>query len=48
MIEALDITPSDPDVIALTASIYQAQGNLQEAAKLLSEVNAQSCTLRLP
>jgi tetratricopeptide (TPR) repeat protein len=38
----LDITPSDPDVIALTASIYQAQGNLQEAAKLLSEVNAQT------
>ena len=38
----LDITPSDPDVIALTASIYQAQGNLQEAAKLLSEVNAQA------
>ena len=38
----LDITPSDPDVIALTASIYQAQGNLQEAAKSLSEVNAQT------
>ena len=38
----LDITPSDPDVIALKASIYQAQGNLQEAAKLLSEVNAQT------
>jgi serine/threonine-protein kinase len=38
----LDITPSDPDVIASKASIYQAQGNLQEAAKLLSEVNAQT------
>ena len=39
---ALDITPNDPDVMALKASIYQAQGNLQEAAKLLSEVNAQT------
>ena len=38
----LDITPNDPDVMALKASIYQAQGNLQEAAKLLSEVNAQT------
>ena len=38
----LDITPNDPDVIASKASIYQAQGNLQEAAKLLSEVNAQT------
>jgi tetratricopeptide (TPR) repeat protein len=38
----LDITPNDPDVIASKAGIYQAQGNLQEAAKLLSEVNAQS------
>ena len=32
---ALDITPNDPDVMAAKASIYQAQGNLQEAAKLL-------------
>jgi tetratricopeptide (TPR) repeat protein len=38
----LDITPNDPDVIASKAGIYQAQGNLQEAVKLLSEVNAQS------
>jgi serine/threonine protein kinase/Tfp pilus assembly protein PilF len=36
---ALDITPYDPDVIAKKASIYQAQGNLQEAARLLSEIN---------
>ena len=36
---ALDITPNDPEVIAAKASIYQAQGNLEEAAKLLSEVN---------
>jgi serine/threonine protein kinase/Tfp pilus assembly protein PilF len=36
---ALDITPNDPDRIAAKASIYQAQGNLEEAAKLLSEIN---------
>jgi tetratricopeptide (TPR) repeat protein len=39
---ALDITPNDSDVMAYKAAIYQAQGNLQEAAKLLSEVNAQT------
>ena len=38
----LDITPNDPDIIAAKADIYQAQGNLQEAAKLLSEINAQT------
>ena len=38
---ALDITPNDPDVMASKASIYQAQGNLQEAARLLSETNGQ-------
>ena len=30
---ALDITPNDPDVMASKASIYQAQGNLEEAAR---------------
>ena len=39
---ALDITPNDPDAMALKARIYQAEGNLQEAAKLLSEINAQT------
>ena len=39
---ALDITPNDPDVIAPKASTYQAQGNLQEAAKWLVKVNAQT------
>ena len=29
----LDITPNDPDVMASKAKIYQAQGNLQEAAR---------------
>jgi serine/threonine-protein kinase len=35
---ALDIKPYDPDVMALKARIYQAQGNLQEAARFLSEI----------
>ena len=38
----LDITPNDPARLAEKAGIYQAEGNLQEAAKLLSEVNAQT------
>ena len=38
----LDITPDDPDVIQLKACIYQAQGNLQEAAGLLSGINEQT------
>jgi serine/threonine protein kinase/Tfp pilus assembly protein PilF len=38
----LDIMPNDPDVMATKARIYQAQGNLQEAAKFLSEINEQT------
>ena len=38
----LDITPNDADVMAAKASIYQAQGNLQEAASFLSEINQQT------
>src|SRR5262249_29730453 len=38
----LDISPNDPDVMAGKATIYQAEGNLQEAAKLLLEINAQT------
>jgi TolB-like protein/Tfp pilus assembly protein PilF len=38
----LDITPNDPDVMAYKAGIYQAQGNLPQAAKLLREVKAQT------
>ncbi len=38
---ALDITPNDLDVMASKASIYQAQGNLQQAARLLSEIPGQ-------
>jgi tetratricopeptide (TPR) repeat protein len=39
---ALDILPNDPDLIAVKASIYQARGNLPEAAKILSAINAQT------
>jgi TolB-like protein/Tfp pilus assembly protein PilF len=39
---ALDILPNELSVMALKASIYQAEGNLQEAAKLLVQVNAQT------
>jgi serine/threonine protein kinase/Tfp pilus assembly protein PilF len=38
----LDITPNDADVLAAKASIYQAQGNLQEAASFLLEINQQT------
>ena len=38
----LDITPNEPDVMAAKACIYQAQGNLQEAARLLSGINEQT------
>ncbi len=37
---ALDVQPNDPDVMAAKASFYQADGNLQEAAKLLPKVDA--------
>ena len=39
---ALDIRPTDPDVMAAKAGIYQAEGNLQEAARFLSEINWQT------
>ena len=38
----LEITPQDLDLITVKASIYQAEGNLQQAARLLSEIKAQS------
>lgn len=40
--QALDIRPNDPDVMANKAGIYQAQGNLQEAARFLTQINTQS------
>jgi TolB-like protein/Flp pilus assembly protein TadD len=39
---ALDILPNELYLMASKASIYQAEGNLQEAAKLLLHVNAQT------
>jgi serine/threonine-protein kinase len=35
---ALDTTPNDPGVMAAKVSIYQAQGNLQEAGGLVSQI----------
>ncbi len=40
--QVLDITPNDQEAMATKASIYQAQGNLQEAARLLSGINEQT------
>jgi TolB-like protein/Tfp pilus assembly protein PilF len=39
---ALHIVPNELSLMALKASIYQAEGNLQEAAKLLVQVNEQT------
>jgi serine/threonine protein kinase/Tfp pilus assembly protein PilF len=39
---ALDITPHDLNMIAEKAGVYQAEGNLEGAAKLLTQVNAQT------
>src|SRR5213596_2045220 len=38
----LDIVPNDTDTVALEAKIYQAEGNLEQAGKLLAGVNAQT------
>jgi len=38
----LDITPSNPAVIAGKAALYQAEGNLQEAARLLAAISTQT------
>jgi TolB-like protein/Tfp pilus assembly protein PilF len=39
---ALDVLPNDPALTAGKAAIYYTEGNLQEAAKLLVDVNAQT------
>ena len=39
---ALDIVPNDPDLMASKAGIYQAEGNLEEAANFLPEINGQT------
>jgi TolB-like protein/class 3 adenylate cyclase/predicted Zn-dependent protease len=38
----LDIVPNDPDTLAAKARIYQAEGNLEQAGKFLTGVNAQT------
>jgi serine/threonine-protein kinase len=38
----LDIVPNDPHTVASKAKIYQAEGNLEQAGKLLAGVNAQT------
>jgi len=38
----LDIVPNEPDTVAVEARIYQAEGNLEQAGKLLVGVNAQT------
>ena len=38
----LDIVPNDPNTVAFEAGIYQAEGNLEQAGKLLAGVNAQT------
>ena len=38
----LDILPNDPDTVASEAAIYQAEGNLEQAGKLLASLNTQS------
>ena len=39
---AFDIIPNDPDVMAKKASIYQAEGNLLEAARSLPEIDCKA------
>ena len=36
---ALDVIPNDPQLMALKANMYLAEGNLQESAKLVIDVN---------
>jgi len=38
----LDITPNNPTVIASKVTLHQAEGNLQEAARLLAAINEQT------
>jgi serine/threonine protein kinase/cytochrome c-type biogenesis protein CcmH/NrfG len=41
----LDIMPNDPEVMLGKVIVYQAQGNLQEAAKLLTGIDVQTAFL---
>jgi serine/threonine-protein kinase len=42
---ALDVISDDPELMALKAAMYQAEGNLQEAAKLLIDVNERTTSV---
>jgi tetratricopeptide (TPR) repeat protein len=42
---AVDVISDDPQLRALKADMYQAEGNLQEAAKLLIDVNEQTTSV---
>jgi TolB-like protein len=42
---ALDVVPNDPELMALNASMYQAEGNLQQSAKLLIDVNERTTSM---
>jgi TolB-like protein/Flp pilus assembly protein TadD len=44
---ALDVVPNDPELLALKASMYQAEGNLQESAKLLIDVNERTTSINV-
>ena len=39
---ALDIVPNEPNLMASKAGIYQAEGNLEQAGKFLSQINPQT------
>src|SRR6476469_2100435 len=39
---ALDIMPNEPNLMASKAGIYQAEGNLEQAAKFLLQINPQT------
>jgi TolB-like protein/Tfp pilus assembly protein PilF len=41
---ALDIVPNEPNLMASKAGIYQAEGNLEQAGKFLSQINAQTAS----
>src|SRR5437763_1793531 len=42
---ALDVIPDDPELIASKAAMYQAEGNLQESAKLLIDVDERTTSV---
>ena len=43
----LDIVPNDPDTLAFEAKIYQADGDLEQAGKLLTGLNASTHSLNI-